>query len=245
MHDSGKREVAMTTPTADEVDQKSSGLYRAGGISMMIVGLLYFVFVALLGALGSSFSSSETALMRFAGEAPTVQAAFGLGILADLFFIPAVVALYSALSRLNRNAMVVAVGFLGLYIVLDFAVTNFSFLALVPLSKNYLAATSDAQRAAYVAAADYVLAVIAISAPISSYLVPSIGILIASLVMLNGVFSRAVAILGIVTAALGMVYASTVVLPGILPGGFVAVATVLSGVWLVLVGAKIYQLGRR
>jgi len=234
----------MTAQTADEVDQNSRGLYQAGGISMMIVGLLYFAFVALLVALGSSFSSSEAALKSFAGEAPTVQAAFGLGILADLFFIPAVVALYSALSAINRNAMVVAAGFLGLYIVLDFAITDLNFLALIPLSKNYLASTSDIQRAAYLAAADYGLAVIAISAPISSYLVPSIGILIASLVMLKGIFSRGVAILGMVTAVLGGVYASTFVLPGFLPGGFVAVTTILSGIWLVLVGAKIYQLGR-
>jgi hypothetical protein len=233
----------MTTQTADEVDRNSRGLYQAGGISMMIVGLLSFAFVALLGALGSSFSSSEAALKSFAGEASTVRAAFGLGILADIFFIPAVVALYAALSGINRNAMVVAAGFLGLYIILDFGITDLSFLALVPLSKDYLASTSDVQRTAYVAAADYGLAVIAISAPLSSYLVPSIGILITSLVMLKGIFSRGVAILGIVTAVLGVVYASIVVLP-FLPSGFVAVTTILSGIWLVLVGAKIYQLGR-
>jgi hypothetical protein len=235
----------MTMQAVAGVDQKSKGLLRVGGISMVIVGLLYFAFVVLLSLLGSSFSSGETALQKFAGEALTVNAAFGLGIVSDFFFIPAVLALYFALRGINRNAMLVAVGFLSLFIIVDFGFTNLNFLALVTLSKNYLASTSDVQRAGYVATADYALAVLALSAPIGSYLVPSIGTLIASLVMLKGIFSRGVAYLGIVVGVLGILYGGTVLGLRVLPNVFVAITTVLSAIWFVLVGFKLYQLGGR
>ena len=68
--------------------------------------------------------------------------------------------LYLALKRVHRSAMLVATAFVGLFVVLDLAVTWSSFAALLTLGGGYAAAANDVQRAAYVAAANYPSAVL-------------------------------------------------------------------------------------
>src|SRR5216684_3195716 len=113
----------MAVSSSEAVDPKWKGLYRAGGIGLLIAGLLYLVEIPLFFVLGPSFSSGDAALKNLAGDALVAQTVIGLTILIDLIFIPGVLALYLALKGINRNAMLVAAAFLSLFLVLDMAVT--------------------------------------------------------------------------------------------------------------------------
>ena len=73
-------------------------------------------------------------------------------------------------------------------------------------------------------------------------LVPSVGILIVGLVMLKGPFTRLTAYSGVFSGVLGI---AAVVGPFLVPGLGIAVvvASILTTVWVFLVGYRLYQLG--
>lgn len=138
--------------------------------------------------------------------------------------------------------MLVAVAFLGLYIVLDVAVNGLQFGPLITISQDYAAATDATKQAAYLAVANYSHAVSSLSQPISSGIL-SLGILIASLVMRKGTFSKLVANLGIVTALLGIAYSVSVALPAL--GIFADVSAIIEAIWFLHVGYRLVRLGGR
>src|SRR5262249_58589591 len=101
--------------------------------------------------------------------------------------------------------MLVATTFVGLFVVLDLAVTWPNCAALISLSGNYAAAATDVERANYVAAANYASAVLTSSLEaVYSILVLSLGILMVGLVMLKGNFGKSTAYVGVVTGILGI-----------------------------------------
>jgi len=91
--------------------------------------------------------------------------------------------------------------------------------------------------------ANYVFSIFSASTPVYGSLVPSIGVLITGLVMLKGIFKRAVAYLGVVAGIIGIVAGLGFLSPAL------AILDVLNlilfGIWLLLVGWKLYTLGRR
>jgi len=233
----------MTTNPMETVDTSWNGLYRWGGISLMLVGVLYFIGFILALSMGTQPSGGEAVLKWLAGQTTLAYATWGVFILTDILLVPVILALYLALKGVNKNAMLASAGFFGLFLALDLAVTCISWIALTSLSQNYAAATSDIQQAAYVATANYALNATAVSAPVYSSVVSSIGILITSLVMLKGIFSKATAYVGIATSIAGFVYAISVFVPAL--GIFIAVALLVGGIWGLLAGSRLYRLGKR
>jgi hypothetical protein len=199
----------------ETVDTSWKGLYRWGGVSLMIVGVLYFVSLVLALSMGTTPSGGEAVLNWLAGQTTLAYSTWGVFILTDILLVPALLALYLALKGVNKNAMLAAVGFGGVGLVLDAGVTCISWVALITISQNYTAATSDVLRAAYVATANYALAATAVSAPVYSLAISSIGVLIISLVMLKGIFSRVTAYLGIVGSIAGFVYGISLFVPAL------------------------------
>jgi hypothetical protein len=232
----------MTT-SAETVDSSWKGLYTWGGISALLDGVLSFIGIALAFRLGALPSGGEAVLKFLAGQTTLVYTIYGIIILGDILGVLFLLALYLALKGVNKNAMLAATGFLGLGLVLDLGVTVISWIGLITLSQNYTAATSDAQRAAYVAVADYALAVIAVSGPIFSLVISSIGALIVSLVMLRGVFNRATAYIGIAASIFGFIYGISVFVPALTI--LFIIAVLLPGIWYLLLGSRLYRLGKR
>jgi len=145
--------------------------------------------------------------------------------------------LYLALRTVSEKAMLVGVAFIGLFIVLECAVNWTCYASLLVLSHGYAAAASEAQRAAYVAAASYPSAVLASRlALVYAIGTLSFGFLVIGLVMLRGVFSKATAYLGVVTGLLGIAAVA----------GF-SVAVILNALcallWLLFVGYRLFRLG--
>jgi hypothetical protein len=237
-HVARKGETAMSTQHmpvgALAPDERRS--YRVGGMSAVAIGMLYLVIIALYAVAGPPPIGGEAWLTYLADKTSIWWAIIGLSVLTNFLFVPVALALYFALRRVSRSAMLVAVAFVGLFVVLELAVNWVSYAALVILSNDYASATTDVQRATYVTAAALPSAVIA--SPLALvYAVGtlSFGLLVVGLVMLKGVFSRVTAYLAIITGLLGLLAVAGV-----------RVAVILNAVgatlWLFWVGSRLYRL---
>ena len=157
-------------------------------------------------------------------------------------------ALYVALREADQGRMAIAITFslLGVGI---FLATNNPF-SMLSLSDQYAAATTDAQRATLLAAGQAVLAntsqriVGGFNAGL--FLVSVAGLIVSSVMLRSSSFSRSTAYVGILAHTLSLVdylrqivtQSAIIALLVILPNAL------LIAVWYVLVGRRLYQLGR-
>jgi hypothetical protein len=210
---------------------------------MVTTGALYLVGSTFGYYLGSPPGNSETYLQALAGHRALAQFTYWIFALADVLLIPATLGLYLALKGINKSAMLIAAGLVGFFIVLDLGITESNTLALVSLTQNYAAATSDTQRAIYLAAEHWGLATLPV-ATFFSWAGPSAGFLIASLVMWNGIFGRRIARLGIIIYSLGIVGSLYFLYPMPVLSLILTPVLIVYGIWLVSAGRKLYMLGK-
>lgn len=220
-------------------DPEGKWLYRVGGISSLVLGVAFLIIIPLYASVGAPPTSGQAWLTYLDGKTTVWWAILGLSVLTDLLFVPMAFSLYLALKGINRNAMLVAIAFVGLFVVLDLAVTWSNYAALLTLSGNYAAATNDALRTAYIASANYPSAVLASPLErIYAIVVLSSGMLLISLVMLKGIFRKSTAYVGVATGILGIVsiagWSVTIILNA-----------VCATVWVLLVGYQLYRLGEQ
>jgi hypothetical protein len=222
------------------VDRDGKWLYRVGGISALVLGIAYIIIFPLFARVGAPPSGGEAWLRYLEGKTTVWWAILGLSVLTDFLFVPVALSLYLALKRANRNAMLVATAFVGLFVVLDLAVTWTNYASLLTLSGLYAVATDDVQRASYIAAANYASAVLASRTEVFYAVVDlSLAILMIGFVMLRakGIFSKTTAYLGLATGIFGIVSAA---------GFFVTVImnALLATVWVLFVGYRLFRLGQ-
>ena len=230
---------------ASPADPERRALYRLGGISGIAIGVGYVVITGLYIAGGPLPPREGEAWLEYLdGQTAAWWAITGLSVLTDVLFLPIALALYAALSGVNRLAMLAGSGLLALFVILDLAITWPNFAVLIDLSGDWAAAGSDAERATYVAAATYAAKAVR-SALFSVYaiLVPSLGILLIGLVMRGGAFGNLTAWLGIATGVFGI---ASVIGPALWePLTNLAILTsVLTLVWVVLAGIRLLRLAR-
>src|SRR3984893_4277752 len=232
--------MSVEKMTLNVVDPDGKWLYRVGGISSLVIGIAYIVIFPLFAHVGGPPSSGGEAWLKYLEGKTTVWwAILGLSVFTDFLFVPVALSLYVALERVNRNAMLVATAFVGLFVVLDMAVTWTNYASLLTLSGLHTAATTDVQRAAYVAAANYASAVLASHTEVFYSIVDlSVAILITGFVMLKGkgVFSKTTAYLGLAAGIFGIVS---------IAGFFVIIIinALLTTVWVLFVGYRLFRLG--
>jgi hypothetical protein len=209
-----------------------------GGISALVLGVAYLTIIPLYASVGAPPTGGQAWLTYLHGKTMVWWAILGLSVLTDLLYVPVGLALYLALRGVNRNAMLVAAAFVGVFIALDLAVTWSNFASLITLSGNYAAATNDAQRMASVGAANYASAVLASPLERVYAIVDlSFAFLLIGLVMLKGVFRKSTAYVGVVTGVLGIVSIAgwnvTIILNA-----------VLATIWVLLVGYRLLRLAQ-
>jgi len=223
------------------VDPDGKWLYRVGGISALVIGIAYIIIIPLFAHVGGAPSSGGEAWLKYLEGKTTVWwAILGLSVFTDFLFVPVALSLYLALERVNRNAMLVATAFVGLFVVLDMAVTWTNYASLLTLSGLHTAATTDVQRASYVAAADYASAVLASHTEVFYSIVDlSLATLIIGFVMLRGkgIFNKTTAYLGVGAGIFGIIS---------IAGFFVIIIinALLTTVWVLFVGYRLFRLGR-
>ena len=222
------------------VDPDGKSLYRVGGISALAIGIGYIIIIPLFAHVGGAPSSGGEAWLKYLEGRTTVWwAILGLSVFTDFLFVPVALSLYLALERVNRNAMLVATAFVGLFVVLDMAVLWTNYASLLTLSALHTAATTDVQRASYVAAADYASAVLASHTEVFYSIVDlSLAILIIGFVMLKakGMFNKTTAYLGLAAGIFGIVS---------IAGFFVIIIinALLVTIWLLFAGYRLFRLG--
>ena len=228
----------------DAVDPEGKWLYRVSGFAAIVFSLAYFFIMALYVPMGNKPSGAEVWPPSTAGNAATWWAILGLSVLTDFLLVPVALALYLALKGIDRNAMLVATAFIGLFVVLDLALTWINIGSLIALGGSYAAAANEAQRAVLVTAAIYP-ATVADSILIFIYntLTLSVGILMTGLVMLKGIFGKIAAYVGLATGFLGTVSVVSSFFADSLSSVTIILASVLTTVWVLLVGYRLYRLG--
>jgi hypothetical protein len=227
----------VVMPGTTDADDRA--LYRLGGVSAIVLGVAYIVIFPLYAHVGAPPIGGQAWMDYLGGKTSVWWAILGLSVLTDLLFVPFASALYVALKAVHRNAMLLATALVGLFVVVDLAVTWTNIGALLTLSGDHAAATTDAQRAAYVAAANYASAVVASRLErVYAILILSVGILMIGLVMLRGAFGRIPAYLGVGTGVLGIVA---------LTGWSVSIIlnAVLATMWILVSGFRLQRLARQ
>ena len=240
----------MTTQVtnAETADPAYKSLYKLGGVAAIIVAVLTlgevigFIFYPQPSTVSGWFmlfqSNRIIGLLDF----------WGLEVLMYMMFTLVFLALYVVLRKANESWMAIALTFALLGIGIFFATNNpFSMLSL---SNQYAAAATDAQRSTILAAGQAVLANTNQRAVggfnMGLFLVSVAGLMISSVMLRSNSFSRLTAYVGIVTFALSLAdylrealtSSVTIALLVILPNVLFLV------IWFVLIGRRLYQLGR-
>ena len=231
----------MSTRTTDPDEQ---WMYRACGVAAVALGIAYLVTMVLYARVGAPPLDGEAWFAYAAGKTTMWRAIVGLAVLTDLLFVPVAFALYLALRGAHRSAMLLAAALVLLFAVLDVAVTQTNFAALITLSSNYDAASTEAVRAANVAAATYATAVLASTVGAYSIVVLALGEVLVGLVMLRADFSRVAAYLALTAGILGIVSVAGPLLVRASSGAII-ISSVLTTAWVFVVGYRLYALGRQ
>ena len=231
----------MSTSRAEPAaDPRWRPLYRIGGaaalFSVAIIPIQLIIFIV--------WGQPESALGWF--ELFRDNKLAGLLAFEVLFVVNAALgiattlALYVALRRVSESLMAIAM-VLGLVEAVAFIVAR-PALEMLYLSNQYADASTDAQRAALLAAGEAILATFHGTAFHVGINLFSIYYLIVPLVMLrSNIFGRVTAYTGIVAAILNWgLY---------VPGGLGLILGTLSvipflAIWLVLVARRLFLLGR-
>jgi hypothetical protein len=227
-------------------------LYRVGGVAILIAVVVF----------RRHFGAELTLLMDMGIidlEPPNIaldwftllQESRFLGLLLlDLFDIVnyllvglMFLALYGALRRANKDAMIVATA-CALVGVAVYLASNQAF-ALSALSDQYAAAGSDAMRATFLAAGEASLAIHNPNGIHLGLLLVALAGVIASLVMLRSrVFGKATATVGLIANSLVLGYfVALPVVPAIAPL-FPASSAPFRLIWYILIARRLFQLGR-
>src|SRR5919199_2666514 len=235
------REARISGTAVAGPDASWSSLYRAGGLSGLLAGAIYIVAAILI------FTTPPPPTLGGGATLEYIAAHRSLYILKQILWLgPSVLAmvvflaLYPALKHANKSyaALGAVLGVSNWALSLAWPTTGEGAPALVALSDQYAAATTDAARTAFATAAEVLIATEAIPAAIG--VLQTIGILVLSLVMVRSAFPKSVAYLGVATGALGIV--SEALLP--LLGSAYAIYGMLVMVWFLVIGWQLYHLAR-
>jgi hypothetical protein len=211
---------------------------RVGSISAIVLGLGYIVIIWLYARVGAPPSGGVAWLNYLHGKTAIWWAILALSVFTDFLYVPIALSLYLTLKKVNSNAMILATAFIGLFVVLDLAITWSHYASILMLYGNYSTATSDLQREGYLAAINYGAAMLTSPLEVVYAIVTlSFGILVAGIVMLKGVFDKFTAYLALATGVFGIAS---------LTGFSVAIIgnALLCTLWLFFVGHRLYRLAQ-
>ncbi|MGA3101041.1 MAG: hypothetical protein ABSD61_04180 [Terracidiphilus sp.] len=212
--------------------------YRWGGIAALLLAIGYLATIPLFAWVGAPPVTGEAWFRYVPGKTTAWWVILWLMVVTDLLYLPVAWALWTALRKAGRNLMLATVACLHLFVVLDLAVTWTHHAALLALFQNYSHAVDEAHRLAYLAAAEYAASIYA--TPLLTFYIiaiPSLGVLLASIVMIKARFGKASAWTGVIAGVFGLLS---------LTGFFPLVMANALGVtlWFFLVGARLLRLGK-
>ena len=224
---------------AETADSRWNWLYRVGGAAVLISVVLIPISIIDYIAWPPPSTAIDSFTLFQNNRLAGLMSLDLMYLVGNVLAIPILLALYVALRRASESFMAIAtaLGFVG--IVALFA--SRPAFDMLYLSEQYAAATTDAQRAMFLAAGEAMLAIFNGTAFHLHYIFGAIALLIVSFVMLrSNVFSKATAYVGIIANVLvfglyvpkiGIVLSIISVFPFLL-------------MWYILIARRLFQLGQ-
>jgi len=215
------------------------GLYRTGAVAAIVMA----VIIPIQGAVYAFYPPPETVTGHF----ELLQRNWLLGLLSlDLLYLidtaltlPIYLALYMALRRASRSAMLIATAAALVGLAVYYA-SNTAF-EMLALSGQYAAATTEAQRTTLLGAGHAMLALYTGTAFNAYYVLSDVALLIIAFVMLRSdVFSRTTGYLAL-AAGIFMAIPSTAGAIGLV---FSLLSLVPWEVWLIFIARRLWQLAQ-
>ena len=218
----------------EQPGQSLKNLYRIAGASFLVAGGFYvWAFVAEF--LLPVPSLGEGLLQYVASNRSYYVVSYALFTAANSLSIVGVLGIYAATKAVERSYAVLGAATM----VIGLMATLFTSTApaLIALSDGFSAASSDAERQAFVTAAG---AVTSMNNPLVASSFIGVGVIFVSLAMRKATFGRGLAYLGVFVGAHNIVRALPFFssYPFTMGAIFVAVSTV----WILGVGYKVYRL---
>lgn len=223
------------------VDASWKAMYRIGGLAMMVAGLLYLVGSTLGYSLGVPPGNSEAYLDSLRSKLALAHITYVLFAVADVVLFPAILSLYLALKDVKKSAMLIGAALSFSFILLDLGITESNTLSILSLIQNSTAAENAAQQAMYLAAEHWGLATLPL-ATFFSWIGPSLGFLIISIVMFRSFFGRYTALLGIAANGLGIIGAFYFLHPIPFIALLLTPILIIYGIWFVATGRRLFGL---
>ena len=247
----------MNNPGVESVDSTWSSLLKVGGAAALLCALMYVITLVVYVPANLASPPPATVLEWFeVFEGSPVTGLFYLG-LADVIIMllwgPMALALYAVLKQTNQTWSLIATAFVFVGMAV-FLATNTAF-SMLSLSQEYVAATTEAEKSILLAAGQSMLAVTRGTGQLYAgmQLVWLAGFVLSILMLRSETFSKATAwvgILGFGILVVGIIggghYTSTGDYTAI-QAAIVAVQYIggglLSLVWYILVGLRLWKLG--
>lgn len=226
------------------IDTGTKWILRTGAICAFAVVAGYLATFPLYAWVGIPPSTGIEAQLDFGSHADGWWIIACLMVVTDILLLPLFLALYQALKETGRYLMRLGVACIGLFVALDIAITWTAHSVLIAGGTEYAAATSDAARAAVAASAAYPSAVL--ESPVAglcAIVLPSLGILLAGLVMLQGVFNKPTAYLALAAGATAFAFMGSYVFEAL--SALRIVNALLVTAWYGFAGAGLLRLGRQ
>jgi hypothetical protein len=215
-------------------------LYRVGGGAALLATVVYVAALIVTFTVPEAPTAGGAATLEYIAGHRSVYILeqilwLGPSVLLTVLFL----ALYPALKHLNKSwaAIGAVLGIVSWAVTLAYPATGGGAPALIYLSDQYVAATTDPQRAAFAAAAEGFIAQNYVATLMG--VLEAAGVLIISLVMRRGRFRRSVVYLGIATGAIGIICEA---LKPVLGLAYITYGLLLF-VWLVAIGWTLLRLG--
>ena len=163
-----------------------------------------------------------------------------LGMIIYVIIVPAIIALYLILRRTSLSWATVGATFTFVAMAAYFA--SNTGISMLSLSGQYAAATTDAQRAMFLAAGQAVIAIFMGPAFTTSFCILSSALLVTAIVMLRSPgFSGRVAYVGITANVAGLAEFLPASLVFVMAVGLVNAIGL--GIWFILVGRRLWRMG--
>lgn len=251
----------QVTP-AETTDSAWKGLYVVGGAAALIAAVVFrrnwSAEFSLLRSLGILQTGPVVAPSAVNDWFDLLQSNPFIGlILLDLFDLVnyalvglIYLALYGALRHVNKGAMVMATAF-GLVGMAVYFASN-QALAMLALSNQHAAATTDPERNMVLAAGQALLAINNLGAvyqgtgaTLSLFLVTLAGLIISVVMLESSVFGKATAYVGLLAHLFGLGYFLALAFAPAILALPPSISAVFLLIWYILIGLRLLKLAQR
>ncbi len=227
---------------------KWKGLYKAGGVSALVIGmLLIFEMIIYIATSAPNLADAAGWFTLFQSNRLVGFVDFGiLELYGLILFVPLFLALYAALRRAAESSMAIAAILAFVGIAVNFATSK--LFPLLTLSDLYVAAATAAQKSQFLAAAQAALAVGAlggIGGSVEGGIPLAVAGLISSVVMLrSNILGKGAGYAGILANGIGLLmYFNAAAAPALEGSPFFGAFFLLSVTWFVLIARRLLRLG--